>query len=278
MNISQAHTHNAPVFSNIAQSEIVDFVRNDAMIHSIDSARSASHAHADDTKQQAPKVELWPFTVKIVSTPEQLAKAVKLRHDAYAKHVPDMAAKLLNAEEADEHDIVLLVESKFDGSALGTMRIRTNDTAPLQIEHVIDMPQAMQGRRLAGAARLAVKGAGGSFMVKDALFKAFYLICQQLEIDYMVISARKPLDRMYEKLDFQDIGEKGELIALPYADNIPHRVMVSEVKTFYSRWTQRNHPLCDFIWNTTHPDMRVDVSDEWKNEEQEDTAQILRFA
>jgi hypothetical protein len=260
MNISQAHTHNAPVFSNIAQSEIVDFVRNDAMIHSIDSARSASHAHADDTKQQAPKVELWPFTVKIVSTPEQLAKAVKLRHDAYAKHVPDVAAKLLNAEEADEHDIVLLVESKFDGSALGTMRFRTNDTTPLAVESVVDMPEAMKGCRLAEATRLAISGNGTSRMVRDALLKAFYTYCLQMNVDYMVITARRPLDRMYVSVEFSDIGTEGQFIPIPYVGDLPHRVLINHVPTIQTRCEAIDHPLSGFFWHTTHPDLHINLS------------------
>jgi hypothetical protein len=264
--MSNSTAYQANIFStnNLAQAEIVDEIRNDSMIRSIDDAiRNREFLNQEKFQTNIhKKTELWPFVVKIVTTEQDLAKAVKLRHDAYAKHAPDMAAKFVDPEEADSRDIVLLVESKFDGSALGTMRIYTNDASPLPIEEVIDIPAAMRGSRLAGASRLAVKGAGGGFMVKDALFKAFYLICQQLEVDYMVISARKPLDRMYEKLDFSDIGEKGALIELPYAANIPHRVMTAEVKTFYSRWSEKQHPLCDFIWNTTHPDMRVQLPDE----------------
>ena len=35
--------------------------------------------------------ELLPFTVKIVSTKAELAYAVQIRHDAYARHLPEFA-------------------------------------------------------------------------------------------------------------------------------------------------------------------------------------------
>lgn len=250
--------------SNLAQAEVIDSARNDSMIKSFDEAIKLRDK-ANNEKLQSDinkKVELWPFIVKIVSTEQELAKAVKLRHDAYARHAPEMAAKLAEPEESDRRDIVLLAESKFDGTALGTMRIYTNLDTPLPIESVIEMPFEMRGKRLAGASRLAIKGNGGSRLVRDALLKSFVLICEQMQIDFAVISARVPVDRMYEKLDFKDIRAQDELIPLPYAANLPHRVLTSEFKTFYSRWTNMSHPLCDFFWNTSHPDIRVELADQ----------------
>jgi hypothetical protein len=270
MNTAQITSLPTPFVTNIALAEVADFVRNEASIHSFEDA-ARQHASAASVMRE----ELWPFTVKIVSTPEQLAKAIKLRHDAYAKHLPDVAAKLLEPEEADHLDIVLLAESKFDGSALGTMRIRTNDASPLQIEGVLEMPAAMRGRRLAEATRLAIKGSGGSRMVRDAMFKAFFTVCEQMGVDYMVITARKPVDRIYEWLDFKDIGAEGEFIALPYVGGLPHRVLTSHVPTIHSRWAEMDHPLCDFFWNTKHPDMRVQMPDSRTNLQ---LAQMLRFA
>ncbi len=261
MNTPQVPGHtsssNVGFVSNIAQSEIADFGRNDAMVRSIDSAPSLGADSSENAAPQAPKVELWPFTVKIVNTPEQLAKAVKLRHDAYAKHVPDVAAKLVQAEEADEHDIVLLVESKFDGSALGTIRFRTNDLVPLAVENLVDMPIAMKRGRLAEATRLAIGGSGAGYMVRSALLKAFYTYCVQMKVDYMVITARKPLDRMYVSLDFSDIGNEGQFIPIPYVGDLPHRVMINYVPTIKSRCTAMDHPLSGFFWDTIHPDLHI---------------------
>ncbi len=252
MNTAQISPLPKPIVTNLAQAEMPDFVHNEATIHSFDEA-VRNHANSAPVMRE----ELWPFTVKIVSTPEELAKAVKLRHDAYAKHLPEVAAKLLEPEDADQRDIVLLVESKFDGSALGTMRIRTNATSQLPIESVIDVPKEMRGRKLCEATRLAIKGAGGSRMVRDALFKGCFATCDMLTMDFMLVGARKPVDRVYEWMGFSDVNAEGTLIPLPYAGNIPHRVMYLERANCDSLWMRMEHPFYNFFRNTVHPDLQL---------------------
>ena len=70
-------------------------------------------------------VERLPFTVSVVRSDEELDKAVSMRHSAYARHVPDLADRLKAPEPCDYDggSVVLLAESKLDGSPLGTMRI-----------------------------------------------------------------------------------------------------------------------------------------------------------
>ena len=72
--------------------------------------------------------ERLPFSVRIVRTQKDLDKAVSIRHEAYGRHIPALAALLEKAEASDSEPgtVVLLAESKQDGSPLGTMRIQTN--------------------------------------------------------------------------------------------------------------------------------------------------------
>ena len=72
--------------------------------------------------------ERLPFTVRIAKCEEDLAKAVSIRHQAYARHLPDVAATLDRPEALDraEDSVVVLAESKLDGTPLGTMRIQKN--------------------------------------------------------------------------------------------------------------------------------------------------------
>lgn len=231
-------------------------LRHRAVVQAIQSAMLAP-----PPAPVAAREERWPFTVRIVRTPQDLHKAVKVRSAAYGHHVPELGSKLAAPEEADAHDIVLLAEAKFDGTPIGTMRIRTNDAGPLQVQQVLELPPAMQGARLAEATRLAVRGAGDGRMVRDALFKAFYLVCVQLQVDYMVIGARKPLDRIYEWLDFYDVGAKGEFVPLPYANNIPHRIMKFDVWSIEERWQALKHPLLGFFFQIQHPDLHVGIGE-----------------
>jgi hypothetical protein len=67
----------------------------------------------------AARVERLPFSVKVVSTSGELERAVKVRYEAYARHVPEFAASMKGPEPADiaPDTVVLLAESKLDASA-----------------------------------------------------------------------------------------------------------------------------------------------------------------
>ena len=89
------------------------------------------------------------------------------------------------------------------------------------------------------------------------LFKAYFDYCVDEDIDWMVITARSPLDRQYEALLFKDVFPGGAFIPMHHVGNIPHRVMAFEVATAETRWAAAHHPLYDFIFRTYHPDIDV---------------------
>ena len=206
---------------------------------------------------EAPAVERLPFTVSIARSDEQLRKAVTMRHAAYARHVPEFAERLKAPEpcDYDEDSVVLLAESKLDGSPLGTMRIQTNRHCSLAIEQSVELPDWLQGCSLAGASRLGVALGRMGRVVKTVLFKALFRYCEQVGIDWMVIGARAPLDRQYEALLFRDVFPEQGFIPFRHADNIPHRVQAFEVETAEARWSAAHHPLFDFVFRTHHPDL-----------------------
>jgi len=150
---------------------------------------------------------------------------------------------------------VLLAESKLDGEAVGTLRIQTNLFRPLSVESAVALPRRFAGCRLAEATRLGVQQGRIGYMVRIALFKAFYMQCVKAGVDYMVIGGRAPLDRMYEALLFSDVLPGGTMVPLPYAGNIPHRIMSFEVDTAEERWRAASHPLYEFVFATSHPDI-----------------------
>jgi hypothetical protein len=208
-------------------------------------------------------VERLPFTVSVARSDEQLRKAVTMRHAAYARHVPALA-ELLKVPEACDHDegsVVLLAESKLDGSPLGTMRIQTNRYRPLAIEQSVELPEWLQDCRLAEATRLGVALGRAGRVVKTVLFKAYFQYCQQAEVDWMVIGGRAPLDRQYEALLFKDVFPERGFIPLRHASNIPHRILAFEVETAEARWAEADHPLFDFVFRTRHPDLDLGDSE-----------------
>ena len=224
---------------------------------------AASVVRAPSSRTERPMVtEMLPFTVRLVRNDKDLSKAVDIRQSAYARHLPEFAETLKKPEATDAQDgvVVLLAESKLDGSALGTMRIQTNQYNPLSLEHSVDLPDWLRVRPLAEAARLGVTDGKSGRLVKTMLFKAFFQYCQQAGIEWMVITARSPVDRQYDRLLFSDVTPGLGYIPVSHIDNIPHRIMSFEVGSAKRRWTEANHPLFDFIFSTNHPDLQLSGS------------------
>ncbi|PKO62897.1 MAG: hypothetical protein CVU24_01975 [Betaproteobacteria bacterium HGW-Betaproteobacteria-18] len=203
--------------------------------------------------------ELLPFTVRLVRNEADLNKAVQIRHAAYARHLPDFAETLKTAETDDAENgvVVLLAESKLDGSPLGTMRIQTNEYKPLCLEQSIALPEWLKARPLAEATRLGVTNEKGGRLVTTVLFKAYFQYCLQTGVEWMVVTARAPVDRTYDRLMFNDVFPDAGYIPIHHVGNLPHRVMSFNVDTAQDRWTQVKHPLLNFMCNTYHPDINI---------------------
>lgn len=204
--------------------------------------------------------ERLPFTVRVVRNEEALDKAVAIRHAAYARHMPVLAERL-GVPEPNDHDqgsVVLLAESKLDGSPLGTMRIQTNRYNALSIEQGVELPAWLRNKSLAEATRLGIDLGRIGRVVKTTLFKALYLYCVEAGIEWMVVGARSPLDRMYDALLFQDLFP-GQYIPMRHFNNIPHRVLAFDILGARARWEDARHPLLGFMCHTHHPD--IDLGD-----------------
>jgi hypothetical protein len=182
---------------------------------------------------------------------------VGIRYAAYNRHLPKLAENLIRFEDADlaKDTIVLLAESKLDGSPLGTMRIQTNHYHGLGLEQSVTLPDWLQGRHLAEATRLGVALGQAGKVVKTLLFKVYFEYCVENDIDWMVITARSPLDRQYDALLFQDVFSKREFIPMQHVGNLPHRVMAFEVATARQRWGAASHPLFALMFEMRHPDL-----------------------
>lgn len=203
--------------------------------------------------------ECLPFTVRLVQNHHDLSKAVAIRHSAYARHLPEFAQTLKAPEPSDEDNgvVVLLAESKLDGSPLGTMRIQTNRFNPLSLEQSVVLPSWLQSRRLAEATRLGVTHGKIGRLVTTVLFKAYFQYCQQTGIEWMVIAGRAPIDRQYDRLLFEDVFPGIGYIPLRHASNLPHRVLSFHIDTAQERWTRAHHPMLDFMCNVHHPDIQI---------------------
>ena len=208
--------------------------------------------------------ERLPFIVRLVRDDDDLNKAVQIRHSAYARHLPGFAETLKSPETADVENgvVVLLAESKLDGSPLGTMRIQTNQFKPLCLEQSVVLPNWLRTLRLAEATRLGVTNEKVGRLVTTVLFKAYFQYCQQIGTEWMVIAGRAPVDRMYDRLLFVDVFPGMGFIPLMHAANLPHRIMSFNIDTAEDRWAQAKHPLLGFMCHTHHPDIKLGGPDQ----------------
>ncbi len=204
-------------------------------------------------------VERLPFSVRLVSSIEDLMKAVHIRQAAYARHLPEFARTLGLPESADYEDgvAILLAESHLDGSPLGTMRVQTNRFKPLTLEQSLELPDWLRHQTLAEATRLGVTNDKVGRLVTTVLFKAFFQYCLHTGVDWMVITARAPVDRQYERLLFEDVYPERGYIPMRHVNNLPHRVMCLSVHSAHTLWQAARHPLLPFICYTHHPDIQV---------------------
>ncbi len=209
-------------------------------------------------------LERLAFSVRVVRTDKDLAKAVGIRHAAYARHMPEFAEKLRTAESIDAEPgvAVLLAESKLDGSALGTLRIQSNAEMPLKVEQSVTLPRWLRDRPLVEVSRLGIVGGTIGRLVKIVLIKAAFQYCENEGIEWAIVAARAPLDRQYDQLMFEDLYPEQGFIPMRHGNNVPHRVMAFEIDTGHQRWMEANHPLLNFFSYTKHPDIDIVVPPE----------------
>lgn len=220
--------------------------------------------YATAMPEQDMHTERLPFTVRIVKCEEDLAKAVSIRYQAYARHLPEVAATLDRPEalDRDEDSVVVLAESKLDGTPLGTMRIQRNRSRSLVLEDSVELPAWLQGRSMIEITRFGIAEGRMGRLVKTVLVKAGFQFCLLNDIEWIVIAARSPLDSLWEKLLFGDVFPGFGYIPMRHAGNIPHRVLAFDVSNAYETWTAARHPLLGFMCKTHHPDLNLVERDE----------------
>ncbi len=183
-----------------------------------------------------------------------------VRRTAYGRHLPEFAQRMA-VEDCDREPgtTVLLAEAKLDDAPVGTMRIQTNEFAPLPVEQSMELPHRFGAARLAEATRLGVANGGVGKVVKMMLFKALFLYCEQQQIDWLIITARSPVDREYDAMLFEDVFEHRQFMPMAHVGGLPHRVMAGEVGVARRRWGEAKHPLFKFVFQTHHPDIDLRV-------------------
>lgn len=208
----------------------------------------------------AEKSEGLPFEVRIANPNEDLNRILELRAQAYGRHLPEMAKRLSQAEPDDLRDdaLLLIAQCKESGQLFGSVRLLTNIEHPLCIEHEVQLPDDFRGKYLLEARRMTVLNEPRARLAMPALNKAIYEICYYCGIDIVLITARRPVDRLYRAMQFKD-ALQGVQIPLPDVNNVPHIVLYREIESAESAvLAAAQWPFYDFMARTRHPDIQVD--------------------
>jgi hypothetical protein len=207
----------------------------------------------------ATQTQSLPFRIRLASSEADLLHAVSVRTEAYGRRVPGMDAVLRDPEPDDFRSdaVLLLAESKTDGEVLGSMRLLTNLQEPLHLEHEVALPAAFQGKKLLEAWRLTVRNSELGRMVSAALYKSLYEISFYNEIDFVLVVARHPVDRLYKAMQFKD-ALAGQKFALSNTLNLPHGLYHLPIREADQLWRRADCPLYPFMAMTHHPDIEID--------------------
>lgn len=216
----------------------------------------------------AVEAKLLPFTVRVVRTPEQLKRVCEVRALAYGRHLPEFGATLVEPEPADwaPGTVILVAQSKDTGETIGTMRIHTNAHEPLPVQGIVPVPPEISRHLMVEVCRFSIRPGFTKSLARLALFKALYLYCYASQVQYMVVTARHPLNEIYKSLGFVPVqGGPEQWVPIPYTGNLPHSVLMFNVLMAERHWHDIGHPLYEFMGCTYHPDIQVfaAVSSAW---------------
>jgi hypothetical protein len=196
--------------------------------------------------------------VRVVTTPQDLAKAVEVRASAYTRHMPLLGQSLQmpEAEDLKSDVLVLLAERKFDSQPIGSLRLQSNVQRPLRLEGEAPLLAEFTNMRLVESTRLGDDLGATSKVVTAALIKAAYEICHGAGVDYTVTGGRRSMAQVFRSLRFDEL--KGGPFPISFGNNIPHWIFVLPIREFESRLRTAQHWYYEFMSNTEHPDIDID--------------------
>lgn len=208
-------------------------------------------------------IDSLSFTLRLVDTPEDLAKVCDVRTTGYGHHSAAIREHMAlpDAIDLSPWTAIFLCEDKVSGMPIGTMRVQDNTRGGVQveIEKYLSLPDwlSRDGSRCE-MSRLVI-AAGADPLVKAALWKAGYLHCVAKQVHWLIVGARKAgLMKQYVYLGAKDMYEDQRMVPLGHGWNLPHRILVMNIRSAEEDWYEREHRLLRFMVETEHPDICIE--------------------
>jgi len=246
-----------------SQGDSFDFGRrsNDSQFADLDVPREDPVGESADLRPGVNAVqrgESLVFRVAIVKSEADLQRVQALRQAAYGHHLPALASTFGQADPVDRWpDVtVFFAEDKATRRVVGSARLQSNRSQPLQIERSIVLPRQLRGKLIAEVTRMTVIS-GYAHPVKLALVKAIHLYCIAMQIGGIVCASRPSLMRQYLNLGFEDLYGDDRLAPMAHGGGLEHRVLFRDTVTSEAHSRARKHPDYAFVFRTYHPDIEV---------------------
>jgi len=184
------------------------------------------------------------------------AAVLRLRFEGYKGFFADVE------ETADELDAapgttLFLARCGREGTPLGTLRVAAPPAEP-ELARLLDLESLLEesARPVAEASRFVVKPGPRSTAVKLLLQKAFYRVSLDSGARTMLIWARPGGCRLYSRLLFRDLGDRGEF-AHPRLGGRRHRTLALPVHEAAARNAAAGHGLHSFFVEQAHPNLET---------------------
>jgi hypothetical protein len=205
------------------------------------------------------RTEALPFSVEVVTSPGLINCIAAQRSVEYRSHYGEFALSLKTPEPDDTHPDALLVAaiSTEDSSILGSFRLERDSLAEEKIAIIEKHGQFTISGKSALVSRLFVSKTIGQVKVRNTLFKFLHRYCFSMQIQNILVAAKPPLDKIYQRLGFKPALESDQLIPNEWSGNHKTRIMYLDTVEVVVDWHRNRHDLYDFMATSFHPNIKI---------------------
>lgn len=205
------------------------------------------------------EIEELPFTVRVAQSETDRKAAAALRAQAYGRHAyaPGATEHVGHVDDADRRALLLLVQDKGSGDALGTLRVSSSLRGPAPV------PEGMPRGASAGATftyldRFAVASNVQADIVMLALVKAQWFLAYHEGVQWILAAALPPLARRYRRLGMAALvdNERGQF-QIPALTSTPYEAVGGRLTDMPARVIRTTPAVVPFFVNKEHPDIAV---------------------
>ena len=206
-------------------------------------------------------IEELPFCVVAISSHSVINSIAEQRSLQYSSHYGEFALSLQTPESDDTHPDALLVAAiSTQGSRiLGSFRLEKDSLADAKISIIEGHGKLKISGRSALVSRLFVSKTSQQMKVRNALFKFLHRHCFANQVQNILVAAKPPLDKIYQRLGFKPALEVDQLIPIEWSGNHLTRVMYLDTVEVVVDWHTNKHDLYNFMANTFHPNIKINL-------------------